>query len=58
MWNGDAEADARAHGLLALFERGQNAVAIGRLDFAQRTKRSINSTMAGQRSFAAISGMI
>ena len=33
--NGDAETDAGAHRFLALFERGENAFAILRLDLAQ-----------------------
>src|SRR5215468_9176232 len=35
VWNGDAEPDAGAHRFLALFERGQNRVAVCGLDFAQ-----------------------
>ncbi len=58
MRNGDAEADAGAHRFFALFKRGENALAAGRIDFARLTSRSINSTIAGQRSVAFISGMI
>ena len=35
MRNRNSKPDAGAHRFLALFERGENAVAIGGLDFAQ-----------------------
>src|SRR5437879_13874782 len=39
MWNGDTEADAGAHGFLALFEGRQNAVPIGGFYFVQANRR-------------------
>jgi hypothetical protein len=35
MWNGNAEPDSRAHGLLALSKRAKNRVAISGFDFAK-----------------------
>src|SRR5438270_13371306 len=35
MWNGDAKADARAHGLLPLFQRSENTFTRIRLNFAE-----------------------
>ena len=37
--NGDAEADAGAHGFLALFERRQNAVPVRGFDFVQSNEQ-------------------
>jgi hypothetical protein len=58
MWNGDTEADAGAHGFLALFERARMLSRSAVLILFSPTSRSISSTIAGQRSVAFISGMI
>src|SRR5207302_5867147 len=50
MRNGDTEADARTHGLLPLFERSENAVAIFGFDFAE-AQEQIDQLDDGRPSF-------
>src|SRR5437867_10151991 len=39
MWNGNAEADAGAHGFFALFQRRENSIPIFRCDLGARDQQ-------------------
>src|SRR2546422_4994694 len=39
MWNGNAEADAGAHGFFPLFQRSENSIAIFRFDLGARDQQ-------------------
>ena len=53
MWNRDAETDASTHRFFALFERGENAVAIVRFDFVE-TDEQIDQLDDGRPTFSRL----